>query len=1138
MSDEHELTGFAASDIETGYAASDIETGYAASDIETGAEPPGIGIIDPPVAGAPMVKGDAKFFMVRTTSGRFYACVHAESELGRLQICLQVTPAAAAKLLHPIEGPVPVSVGWMSPEQEVVGFNLFHAIKDAGNAIHKAGDFLKIPGWNVTTALLTGHNPIEGLRQDVHNFEQAGSLATAVASGNYGKAWELATNNGKIYHPEVPAPPGRDYHPHALWHDHPEAMAYHRALLAPPAPPVSVGWMGPAQTATFVGYALDHAPGTLEHDASPVVRSLGRVADNAAAALAEAAAVHGLPPSTHEAARLVARAHLGDHKAHAFIRDTMREARRGHPEAMRREHELSRASEFVARHVDKPRILAKSIPIPATAHVAQSGIGLNDPNVRFAHSVEALRRGDLKSLRRMADQELAEMRGVVSLVPGIGSGVTAAMATGERLLHSGHSLEEALRATYGAIPIPVAMRPTTDTVLETVFTLLKNPHALTDGSLAIARARIPSGVPRDVYDTLIHVVAKHQPIGRDAATLRGHYSRHMTQGIDAALDHGLKHVLPPSVSKVLGRLPHHHHRFATVHPGLKEIAHVAEDLRAGVPRVGPPSGQLALETAAPTTGARGGGSRGGFRGGYHGGYHPHYYPAPALPYAYPAPALPAASDGDDDGDGDGDESTGARFGGFRGRGRGRFDRGFGRRGHHFPHPSAQPYGGAQPAPAAQPAAADDGSGGDAGDAGDDDGSGDESTGAFHPLGVFRNFMHPGSRPGQRPPPGPHPAGMHWVPGKGFFNRAGIGLDGLPMGHAPGMTAPGFHPGFHPGYRPGAFHPGYGHPYAHRPLPPTGQPSPYVAPPTATQAPISPPAAAPATQDASAAAAADADAAQPYDPGGQDAAPDQGPTPDANPQAADATDDAPAQPADQGDADELAQTNADASGEATDPSVTAGRGFGRGYRGRGRFAAFGGYPGAYAAPSDGEDLGDESTGLGTIIPSTYRPHAAYDEGDESTGFAYGPALLGAAAGAGALYAFQQWQHRRMAESGAAAGEAANAAAAATHKTSGEFDMGDPMTTAGEFDMGDPMTTAGEFDMGDPMTTAGADDMGNPETMGYRGGYRGGYGGRGYEHERAELAAEQAALDADQGTAAPYYPPEWDRERQRFHEGRRL
>jgi hypothetical protein len=35
---------------------------------------------------------------------------------------------------------------------------------------------------------------------------------------------------------------------------------------------------------------------------------------------------------------------------------------------------------------------------------------------------------------------------------------------------------------------------------------------------------------------------------------------------------------------------------------------------------------------------------------------------------------------------------------------------------------------------------------------------------------------------QRPPPG-----FHWVPYKGWFNAQGIGLDGLPMGHAPGMA---------------------------------------------------------------------------------------------------------------------------------------------------------------------------------------------------------------------------------------------------------------------------------------------------------------------------------------------------------------
>jgi hypothetical protein len=899
-----------ADDLElSGYAASDIETGYAASDIETGAAEPearGVGVFDPGIDALPLARGTGKFFMARTTAGRFYACVHATSDLGDIQLCLQLSPGAAAKLLSPAPAAAPVAVGWMSPNEEVTGFNLFHAVKDAATQVQKAGDFFKIPGWNVTTSLLTGHNPIEGLKRDVQNFQQAGQLAQAVVSGNYGQAWDLATNGGKIFHPDIPAPPGRDYHRHALWHDHPEALAYHRALIAPPtmrpAPP-SVGWMGPAQS--VVGYALDHEPGTLEHDASPVVRSLGRVADKAAAAIAEAARHHNLDHETHDAARLVARAHLGDHNAQEFIREATQGARAGHPEHIRRAQGIARASRFVARHVDLPRILAGSIPIPAVQHVAQSGIGLSDPNVRFAHSVEALRRGDVASLRTMADQELAEMRGVVSLVPGIGSGVRSAMGTGEHLLQGGHSLEEALRAAYGAIPVPAEMRHTTDIVLEAVFALVRQPHALTDGSLAIVRDRIPSGVPRDVYDTLVHVVAKHQPIGRDVENLRGHYVRHFTQGLKPALDHGMRNVVPRAVAQILGRLPDAAHQYAQVNPGLKHIAHVAADLRAGIAPVGPPSGQIApMLPAAPTTGARGYRGRGG-----HGGYRPHA-PYARQAYAQPLPPLYGSDDGADGSDEDGDESTGFRspFG---------HRRAFAHPGFRHRPPS---FGHRMPAYIAPPIPSQ-GDGGDAG-GGDDgaDGSdedGDESTGFRWPFGHRRTAAH-------RP---------------------------------------------HPGFR-------------HRPAPPFGhRMHPYIAPPQGGgQQPMPSP-----QGDMGGGDAGGADA------GGSDAGDDGNIAPAEQ----------PAQVADQGDADELAQTNAEA---AAAPDAAA---------------------------------------------------------DESAGFAFVPALLGAAAGAGALYGYQRWSAER-----------------AAHTTAGEFDMGDPETTGlgviipGTYHPELYESTAGEFDMGDPETTGAA------------------------------------------------------------------
>jgi len=324
------------------------------------------------------------------------------------------------------------------------------------------------------------------------------------------------------------------------------------------AVPMATGWMSPAYPTHAVGAInLGHVAHTLERDAAPVVRSLAHVANQTAHAINAAAATtaHGIDRETHAAARIVARAHLGDINAGNFIKGIANDARAGIHDAQHVANTLAKGAEFVANHVDMPKILADAIPIPAVRRAAQSVIGMVDPLDKFSHAVDALRRGDLKALRAMAQQELSEMQGVVSLVPGLGSGISAAMGVAEGLLDGGNPLDMAIRAAYGAIPIPPGVRQITDTVLDAILQFVKNPHSLTDAALVIARDRIPSGIPRDVFDTLAHVIAHHQPIGKAAAELAGHYVKQYTQGIGPALEHGLANVVAPEVSTVLRKLP-------------------------------------------------------------------------------------------------------------------------------------------------------------------------------------------------------------------------------------------------------------------------------------------------------------------------------------------------------------------------------------------------------------------------------------------------------------------------------------------------------------------------------------------------------------------------------------------------------
>ncbi|MEO8800558.1 MAG: hypothetical protein ABI551_21875, partial [Polyangiaceae bacterium] len=135
----------------------------------------------------------------------------------------------------------------------------------------------------------------------------------------------------------------------------------------------------------------------------------------------------------------------------------------------------------------------------------------------------ALQHGDLKALEKLAKDRMQMAQSVVSLVPGIGTGVSAAIGAGLAVLDGGGLLDIAIRTAYGAIPIPPGIRQITDTVVDGVLALIEHPHDLTDVAVQIARDKVPSGIPRDVYDTLIQLVVKRMPIQQVAGGLAQHY---------------------------------------------------------------------------------------------------------------------------------------------------------------------------------------------------------------------------------------------------------------------------------------------------------------------------------------------------------------------------------------------------------------------------------------------------------------------------------------------------------------------------------------------------------------------------------------------------------------------------------------
>ena len=102
---------------------------------------------------------------------------------------------------------------------------------------------------------------------------------------------------------------------------------------------------------------------------------------------------------------------------------------------------------------------------------------------------------------------LSSAQGVVSLIPGVGTGISAAISTGLGVLSGGSPVEIALRAAYGAIPIPPGLRNVTDMVLDAALSLLHSGD-IGEAAIAAVRSKIPSGIPQQIFDSLVHVLSR------------------------------------------------------------------------------------------------------------------------------------------------------------------------------------------------------------------------------------------------------------------------------------------------------------------------------------------------------------------------------------------------------------------------------------------------------------------------------------------------------------------------------------------------------------------------------------------------------------------------------------------------------
>lgn len=323
-------------------------------------------------------------------------------------------------------------------------------------------------------------------------------------------------------------------------------------LLLPVESHVQTGGFDFGHVVSDIGHAVSHATSDVGHVADQTFHAASKVAGDVArpafntvrdAAASGAHLIASMPYVAKEAAdnvaaaaRTVMRARMGDIVAKDFIRNIANAANQGLAIAKGPADALLTGTKVVAHVLDTPMALAAHIPvIGGTLHAL-------DPWQKLERVADAIKRGDFEGLKNVATDDLRMMQGVVSLVPGIGSGIGAAIGTGLAVLDGGGALDVAIQAAYGAIPIPPGMRDVTDAVLSSVLSLAHSGN-VTDAALAAARNAVPAGLPRDVFDTLAQLVIKRVPIQRAADALVKHYVDRYAPG-----------ALPPGIAETVAHV--------------------------------------------------------------------------------------------------------------------------------------------------------------------------------------------------------------------------------------------------------------------------------------------------------------------------------------------------------------------------------------------------------------------------------------------------------------------------------------------------------------------------------------------------------------------------------------------------------
>lgn len=276
-----------------------------------------------------------------------------------------------------------------------------------------------------------------------------------------------------------------------------------------------------------IGHAVSHAAEGAFNAASKVATTIARPVFDVTKAAAGAGAqliAHATPflpehvrRQMDQAAHVIMRARLGDVTAKQFINTIASAANAGVQAARHVGDALLDAHKLMFKALDVPVLIASQIPGASGIVKALS------PFEHFERMTDDLKKGDFKDLEKMAKQDLQTAQGVISLFPGIGTGISAAIGAGLAILDGGGALEIAIKTAYGMIPIPPGIRQVTDTVLDAVLALIEHPNDLSEVAIQVVRDKIPAGLPRDVFDTLAHIVVKHVPIQKAAGQLAEHF---------------------------------------------------------------------------------------------------------------------------------------------------------------------------------------------------------------------------------------------------------------------------------------------------------------------------------------------------------------------------------------------------------------------------------------------------------------------------------------------------------------------------------------------------------------------------------------------------------------------------------------